>query len=389
MKNRNPKPLVFRAAALACAMLAACDPTASLGPDNDSNPVPLLTTQDRTQTIVWSVETSELIYGDPGVWPYEETPAAIRGIHLESRERRDVVIGGAGGRVVSRNVQLAAGFVYYLFSPAYGTGEANGLEVRRLPVRSTATPGATGEIVLPLGVASAFDVSPNGETLLIVERPGHHLIAIDWRSGARTPLASGVHASVAVNDGPVWSPDGSLIVARTGNALLTESREVTVIEWPSANRRSIQIDAVHFPHEGLLWEIAWPSPRQPVWVGAHNAQLYWLDLSTGRPGTLGALAVKNLELGSLAWSPDGRRLAYWTERCLEREDTLFGGVACTHAERELHWGGASGNVDRVLARVTERGSGNGLPASKPIFSPDGRWLGFAVPGGFSVTRTEQ
>lgn len=198
--------------------------------------------------------------------------------------------------------------------------------------RINLTQGLTG----PGGILG-FSWSPDGTKIVAAARGHLFVLAADGTSRLQLTTESlGDLGSTATAAGSVaWSPDGRQIAVTNGN--------VFVIDADGRN--------LHQVGDGCGDAVAWAPASKQLAVACNRTSLYVVNTDgSGRTElTTGIEAFDRLQ--SFAWSPDGTRVAFDTQR-----------------PREL-W----------AARVD--GSGfDVLPQGRmPSWSPDGKRIAFACP----------
>jgi acylaminoacyl-peptidase len=172
-----------------------------------------------------------------------------------------------------------------------------------------------------------------------------HLLPLDGGEARRlTDLPRGVNELA-------WSPDGSTI------AVLTSSLGATI----EADRRRRGRLPKPKPGEPPLSDYRYIDRLGYQFNGAgfvddREAHIWLVDAATGaaRP-----LVAGPSEESGLAWSPDGRRLAFAANR---------------HRDPDIAWRSAIHVVDVATREVTTITGGSDSVFSSPAWTPDGRWV---------------
>lgn len=176
------------------------------------------------------------------------------------------------------------------------------------------------------------------------------LFLLDVGPGSVAPQALAAGAATGQSDGePTWSPDGSrlaFVSDRTGR------RSLFVINRDGRGLASLDTGNTAGEDEGGPdWS---PDGRQIVFhrfaSGEPFANIFVVDSQGGAARPLTTLRARNIEP---AWSPDGTRIAFMSDR----DDGEF----------ELYVMRADGREQIRLTR-------NGFPDELPAWSPNGAWL---------------
>lgn len=227
---------------------------------------------------------------------------------------------------------------------------ANALR-RRLVVLEVARPGRRRTIATGTGKLGSPRWSPDGTRLAYLTdrrskdgRAQLEVRAIDYR--ARRPLrltsvASGVSA-------PAWSPDGEWLAYVAGGADRAGD-EVPAVET-DPKRRFVRVRGHRHRMEGT-GQVALGDPHPHIWIVPAGA------------GSADARQVTDgpVDDAEPAWSPDGRAIAFISDRS---------------ADRDRHFGGEAVHVVKVKSGAVRRLSPEGMTASLPAWSPDGRLIAY-------------
>jgi dipeptidyl aminopeptidase/acylaminoacyl peptidase len=171
-----------------------------------------------------------------------------------------------------------------------------------------------------------------GSQVWLLDRMGGEAHALTEAGGGVTDLA--------------WSPDGQrllLVVTDTDPADEPES----LPGWLHKTKPPIVIDRYHFKQD------------RSGYLGAQQTHLSLLDLPSGQ---LRALTSGPYSEVAPAWSPDGRRIAFYSNRASDPDRTEAIGLYVMDARPDA--------PAQALAQfVTDDGE-------HPAWSPDGRWIAF-------------
>jgi dipeptidyl aminopeptidase/acylaminoacyl peptidase len=266
----------------------------------------------------------------------------------------------------------------------------------------------TAERFGPADIARLADVAepafaPDGNTLaytvevsnLDLDRKQSDLWRVGYDGQDRTQLtATPEHSEWA----PAWSPDGRWLAfladrgededavtqvwvmpARGGEArpLTTVAQGVTDFAWSPDSRRLALIIADPVRASGV------PKPKNPPpivterfhfkqdgdgYLGAQRSHLYLFEIATGQ---LTQLTSGEHDESVPSWSPDGRQIAYMTQR---GDDSNRSGTVWLHLIEPR-----AGAVERPLAELN--GAYGDTPAGlRPQWAPDGRRIAYLQGG---------
>jgi len=182
--------------------------------------------------------------------------------------------------------------------------------------------------------------SPDGRWLAFVAERGHgpqlHLTSLD--GGEATALTEARHGISQ----PVWAPDGSRLafVARTGEWTKPEDRSAVERSAPRV------VTGLYYRFDGIGW------------FDDRRTHLFVVNASGGDPTQI---TDGDWDDADPAWSPDGSRLAFVSDRSPTRFDSVYRDVWVTPAR--------GGRRPRRLTR------GRGTAAS-PLWSPDGATIAY-------------
>lgn len=181
--------------------------------------------------------------------------------------------------------------------------------------------------------------SPDGSRLAYVDDPSGlpQLWAWTTATGARRPLTTHPNGIGS----PAWSPDGaSLVVIADAAQRMTDP---VPLDESDPRRRVVRVKGLRHKVEGRGW-LTIDGPRRHLWL---------VDAATG---SLQQLTEGDAEVGSPAWSPDGRAIAFMADRS---------------ADRDRHFGGEAIHVVDVTTRAVRRLTAEGVTCGNPAWSPDG------------------
>ncbi|MBM4407396.1 MAG: S9 family peptidase [Chloroflexi bacterium] len=227
--------------------------------------------------------------------------------------------------------------------------EAANLLRRRLLVFDVARPGRRRTIATGSGKLGSPRWSPDGTRLAyLTDRRSKDGTAqlevrvIAGRSGPPTRLTSFPMGVAA----PAWSPDGEWLAFVAGGAD-RPGDEVPAVET-DPKRRFVRVRGHRHRLEGA-GHVGIGEPHAHLWIvpaaGGEARQV------TGGPS----------DDGDPAWSPDGRSIAFLSDRS---------------ADRDRHFGGEAVHVVNVKSGRVRRLSPERTTASLPAWSPDGRSIAY-------------
>ena len=243
--------------------------------------------------------------------------------------------------------------------------------------------------------------SPDGTKLAVAAAADAHggrggVQIVNVASGAITMVAS---SNQGVADELVWSADSSrLALVFTSQIGSLGAGPTGLYLWRDRDRtiRNLAPSGVRFaawtPDNNGITAVSVPRPQDP---GGSSARLVTFDTQTGdEKTTILSGPAAQCQIG-MAWSPDGRYLAYggsgFHQGCIEGVRLgLWSWEASTGTTRQLFDGTSSAPQwmadGTVLAEVAARGGPTGLlPISLVSFAPDGssqRALANPIPNMF-------
>lgn len=184
-----------------------------------------------------------------------------------------------------------------------------------------------------------YALSPDGHSLLISARGDLLRVAPD-KAGedlTNTPAAD--------EDHPSWSADGKTIAYETDAA---KGQQIAIRPANGSSERIL----THFP-TGYFYTPVWSPLGDSLAVSDANHSLWWIHLDGSAPLRLASDPFA--EIRDAAFSPDGRWLAYSTQRA--------------NQTRAIHLYELGSGQDTVVSSSMESDR-------SPIFTPDGRTLLF-------------
>jgi tricorn protease len=244
---------------------------------------------------------------DFGIWRLELPAGEARPLAIELR-------GAAPGPVVEHR-RLTTGFGQLALAPdgrklafiARGDVFAAGAAEGGRAERVTATPGAEFEPAW----------APDSRRLAYASRragaPGIHVY--DFGTRQETRVADG-----AADATPAWSPDGTRL------AFARDAREIVVVEFPAGRERVVATGALWTPPFTPARPLAWsPDGRWLAYLAADERMFthVWVARADGERGPglpAGGRPISRLAnsfAGSLAWAPDGRSIYFDTQHRTE------------------------------------------------------------------------
>ncbi len=184
-----------------------------------------------------------------------------------------------------------------------------------------------------------YALSPTGDAILVSARGDLFRVApqASWKNLTRTPGAD--------EDHPAWSPDGKTIAYETDSS---GAQQISVRPADGGPGRVI----THFA-TGYFYTPLWSPLGDSMAIADANHELWWVHLDGEPPQRIAADPYA--EIRDAAFSPDGRWLAYSTQRPNQ-----------LHA---LHLRELTSGRDTIISSPMESDR-------SPVFTPDGRLLVF-------------
>jgi len=225
----------------------------------------------------------------------------------------------------------------------------------------------------------AVSYSPDGARILTAS---YDRTARIWDAESGAPLVTLIGHSSAINDA-AWSPDGRYVATASGNPLDIRSADDSLRIWDAATGEQLRV----IKTEAGLTSVAWSPDGARLAAGSADQTARIWEAQTGAPLIL--LRGHTSSVQTVAWSPDGARLAtasldnttrLWDAktgaqlRVLGSQDRPVNGVAWSPDGSRLV------TVQEFTAQVWDAGTGAPLAALKghdravtsPAFSPDGK-----------------
>jgi eukaryotic-like serine/threonine-protein kinase len=303
-----------------------------------------------TPTILYRDSTQ--VVGDPTTLPDGRGVLFLRCRWDACGQRQEIAIldpAAHAVRTLSRPAvfrlaqYLAAGYLVYVRGDLYVHADAD-LVVAPFDLRR----GITGEAVPVAEGVQSFALSRNGTLVtLSAAASGDSLVEVD-ADGRERRLAEYPRAYLF----PTVSPDGRRVAVEIHDAA---GGQIWV--YDTTSRTLTRLTTL-----GHNSQPAWsPDGKWIAYSSARETASGVYAVSADGGGSERRLGRANAAIGysSVSWSPDGRRLAYDVE-------SVENGASYTVAT-------ATDSVSRRIAAVP---SG----ATRPVFSPDGRWLAYVWSG---------
>lgn len=264
------------------------------------------------------------------------------------------------GKFAAATVVITADYDFELLYDGWSGIAGQGPELYRLNIRA---PGSMPARLRPGAYATDVSPSPDGRRMTFVGYPNEHpqiyVANIDGTEARR------LTTTLARDDEPAWSPDGTKIAFRRWDLAGTGDSDVWVMNADGTDARSLTADLGRTNQTGPAW-----SPRLPD--GSHRIVLSSQTNNAAGEAHLWTMRADGTDKRQLttghvfddqaAWSPDGTTIAFSRHGA-----TAFLGLQLVRAD---------GTNLRPLLRAPFS-----FAQFAPAWSPDGRLIAFTSKEG--------
>jgi tricorn protease len=244
---------------------------------------------------------------DFGIWRLDLPSGDARALAIVPR-------GASPGPVVERR-RLTSDFSQMALAP---DGRKLGFVARGDVFAAGVADGGRAErVTATTGPEAELSWAPDSRRLAYASRRDGAMGIHVYDFGTRQELRVAAGDAVAT---PVWSPDGNRL------AFARDGREIVVVELPGGRERVVATGLIWRPPFGLARPLAWsPDGRWLAYLAADdrmfmNVYVARADAERASGVPAGGRAVSRLANsfgGSLAWSPDGRSIYFDTQHRTE------------------------------------------------------------------------